>query len=207
MLVQLILNIKMTKILYHLYYLLDSFHFCETYFTTHPRFVANKSAISPCLGGAQDVSITAHTHMTRPLHQTHTWLIHHFTHAHTHAHTHTRTHAHTTYSSHHTHTWLIHKSKIVTMIRALTVLCLHSYFTYSMCSDHDMASTLTTPSWLFLIVTIFRWRIHRSNIVTIKNHHEGVVRVLAMSWSLHMEYVKYEWRQSTVSAHIIVTIP
>jgi len=92
MLVHLILNIKMTKILYHLYYLLDSFHFCETYFTTHPRFVANKSAISPCLGGAQDVSITAHTHMTRPLHQTHTSLIHHFTHAHTHAHTHTRTH-------------------------------------------------------------------------------------------------------------------
>jgi len=153
-------------------------------------------------------------HRMFPSQRTHTWLVRYIKHthhlsiiSHTHTHTHTRTHAHTTYSSHHTHTWLIHKSKIVTMIRALTVLCLHSYFTYSMRSDHDMASTLTTPSWLFLIVTIFRWRIHRSNIVTIKNNHEGGVRVLAMSWSLHIEYVKYEWRQSTVSAHIIVTIP
>ena len=51
MLVQLNLNIKMTKMLYHLYYLLDSFRFFETYFTTHPRSVAKKSAISPFLGG------------------------------------------------------------------------------------------------------------------------------------------------------------
>ena len=50
MLVQLNLNIEMTKILYDLYCLLDSFHFCETYFTTLPRFAANKSAISPILG-------------------------------------------------------------------------------------------------------------------------------------------------------------
>jgi hypothetical protein len=42
------LNIKVTKILYHRFLLLDQFHFCETHFTTYQRFVANKSA--PFLG-------------------------------------------------------------------------------------------------------------------------------------------------------------
>ena len=41
----------MTKILYYVYYLLDSFHFCETHCTAHARFVANKSAISQFLSG------------------------------------------------------------------------------------------------------------------------------------------------------------
>jgi len=45
MLVQLKFNIHVTKILYYWLFLLDSFRFCETYFGTHPRFVANKSAI------------------------------------------------------------------------------------------------------------------------------------------------------------------
>jgi len=51
MLVQLNFNIKMTKILCYWYLLFDSFRSCETYFATHPQFVANKSAISPFLGG------------------------------------------------------------------------------------------------------------------------------------------------------------
>ena len=42
---------KVTKILYHRLLSLDQFRFCETHFTTYPRFVANKSAISPFLGG------------------------------------------------------------------------------------------------------------------------------------------------------------
>jgi len=45
---------KVTKILYYWFLLLDSFNFRETYFTTHQRFVANKSAISPFLGGTQE---------------------------------------------------------------------------------------------------------------------------------------------------------
>ena len=45
------LNIKVTKILYHWFLLLDQFRFCETYFTTYQRFVADQSAISPFLGG------------------------------------------------------------------------------------------------------------------------------------------------------------
>ena len=51
MLVHSSLNIKVTEILYYWHLLLDSFCFCETYFTTHPQFVANKGAISPFLGG------------------------------------------------------------------------------------------------------------------------------------------------------------
>jgi len=42
---------KVKKILYHRLLSLDQFRFCETQFTTYPRFVANKSAISPFLGG------------------------------------------------------------------------------------------------------------------------------------------------------------
>ena len=45
------LNIKVTKILYYRFLLLDQFRFGETHFTTHPRFVADGSAISPFLGG------------------------------------------------------------------------------------------------------------------------------------------------------------
>jgi len=52
LLVQLNFYTKMTKILYYMYLLLGSFYFVETYFTTHPRFVAYKSAISPFLGGS-----------------------------------------------------------------------------------------------------------------------------------------------------------
>jgi len=37
--------------LYHWFLLLDRFHFCETRFTTHQRFVSDQSAISPFLGG------------------------------------------------------------------------------------------------------------------------------------------------------------
>jgi len=40
-----------TKILYHWILLLDRFRFCETHFTTYQRFVADRSAISPFLGG------------------------------------------------------------------------------------------------------------------------------------------------------------
>jgi len=45
------LNIKVTNILYHQILSLDLFRFCETYLTTYQRFVANKSANSPFLGG------------------------------------------------------------------------------------------------------------------------------------------------------------
>jgi len=45
------LNMKVTKILYHWFLLLDQFRFCETHFTTYQRFVADQSAISPSLGG------------------------------------------------------------------------------------------------------------------------------------------------------------
>ena len=33
------------------YKMLDRFRFCETYFTTHQRFVADQSAMSSFLGG------------------------------------------------------------------------------------------------------------------------------------------------------------
>ena len=55
MLVHLNLNIQVTKILYQWLLLLHSFRFCETYLTTHPRFVASTSAISPFLGGIHAV--------------------------------------------------------------------------------------------------------------------------------------------------------
>ena len=51
MLVHLILFMKATKILCYWFLLSDSFNFCETHFTTHQRFVADHSAISPFLGG------------------------------------------------------------------------------------------------------------------------------------------------------------
>ena len=38
------LNMKVTKILYHWFLLLDQFRFCETHFTTYQRFVADRSA-------------------------------------------------------------------------------------------------------------------------------------------------------------------
>jgi len=47
-------NIEVTKILYYWFLLLHSFNFCESYFTTHQRFVANKSAISTFVGGTQE---------------------------------------------------------------------------------------------------------------------------------------------------------
>jgi len=34
---------------------MDQFRFCETYFTTYQRFVADQSGISPFLGGLGDV--------------------------------------------------------------------------------------------------------------------------------------------------------
>jgi len=71
MLVQLHCRIIVTKILYYSYLLLDSFRFCGRYFTTHPRFVPNKSAISPFLGGihgheacvmyVEDIHVHTHT--------------------------------------------------------------------------------------------------------------------------------------------------
>ena len=45
----------MTKILYDSFLLLDRFRFCETHFTTYQRFVADRSAISPFLGGNMNV--------------------------------------------------------------------------------------------------------------------------------------------------------
>jgi len=45
------LNVQVTKILYHLFLLLDWFRFWETHFTTYQQFVADQSAISPSLGG------------------------------------------------------------------------------------------------------------------------------------------------------------
>ena len=42
----------MTKILFYWLSLLDYFCFLESYFSTNPRFVANKSAIFPFLGGS-----------------------------------------------------------------------------------------------------------------------------------------------------------
>jgi len=45
------LNIKVIKVLYHWFLLLDQFRFCETRFTTNQGFVAEQSAISPFLGG------------------------------------------------------------------------------------------------------------------------------------------------------------
>jgi len=51
MLIQSISNIKVKNILYYCFWLLDPFRFCEICFTTHPPFVANKSAISPFSGG------------------------------------------------------------------------------------------------------------------------------------------------------------
>ena len=45
------IDIKLTKILYYSLLLLDRFRFCEIYFTTYQRFVADQSAISPFLGG------------------------------------------------------------------------------------------------------------------------------------------------------------
>jgi len=42
---------KVTKLLYQSFLLLDRFRFCETHFTTYLRFVADQSAISPFLGG------------------------------------------------------------------------------------------------------------------------------------------------------------
>jgi len=95
MLVRLNLNIKMTKILYRLYYSLDSFHFCETCFTTHPRFVANKSAILHSWAA----------HRTHPSQRTHTWLVRHVKHTHDSSIiSHTHTHTHMTHPSYHTRT-------------------------------------------------------------------------------------------------------
>ena len=46
-----ICNIKVTKVRYHWLLLLEQFRFCETHFTTYPRFVADQSAMTPFLGG------------------------------------------------------------------------------------------------------------------------------------------------------------
>jgi len=42
---------KVTKILYHWFLLLDQIRFCETHFTAYQQFLADQSAISPFLGG------------------------------------------------------------------------------------------------------------------------------------------------------------
>jgi len=44
-------DLKVTKILYHCFLLLDWFRFWETHLTTYQRFVAGQSAIIPSLGG------------------------------------------------------------------------------------------------------------------------------------------------------------
>ena len=53
------LNIKVTKILYHCFLLLDWFRFWETHFTTYQRFVADQSVIISSLGGWRNRGIFA----------------------------------------------------------------------------------------------------------------------------------------------------
>jgi len=48
---------KLTKILYHSFLLLDRFQFCETHFTTYQRLVADQSVISPFLGGWKELYV------------------------------------------------------------------------------------------------------------------------------------------------------
>ena len=60
----------MTKILYHWLLLLEQFRFCETYFTTYQRFVADQSANTPSLGGGcEDAWTIINTPLTQKRHR------------------------------------------------------------------------------------------------------------------------------------------
>jgi len=59
-----------TKILYHRLLLLEQFRFCETYFTTYQRFVADQSANTPSLGGGcEDAWTIINTPLTQKRHR------------------------------------------------------------------------------------------------------------------------------------------